>query len=309
MSAAEDERQSRLVVDDGVLDRALGAYLGFAIGDALGATVEFMTPGEIAHDYGVHARLVGGGWLKLRPGQVTDDTEMALCVGRAILRARGWDLKAVCDEFATWLKKVPVDVGNTTRRGIRRYIVDGSMESPVNEGDGGNGAAIRNLPVALATLGSDKDFATWTLQQCHVTHNHPLSDAAALALGRMLRRLVLGGGVAAAREEARALIEAHRQFSFDRFKGPCTGYILDTVRIVLHDYFLTDSVRSCVVQTVNMGGDADSAGALSGMLAGATYGAASIPKPWLKRLDPAVSAEIHRQTEALLEIAADRQAR
>ncbi|HYN38183.1 MAG TPA: ADP-ribosylglycohydrolase family protein, partial [Rhodospirillales bacterium] len=172
-----------------------------------------------------------------------------------------------------------------------------------SDGDGGNGAAIRNLPVALATLTSDARFADWTVQQCHITHNHPLSDAAALALGRMVRRLVLGGGVVAAREEARALIEAHRDFRYDRFKGPCTAYIVDTMRTVLHDYFLTDSVRSCIIQTVNMGGDADSAGALSGMLAGATYGASSIPQPWLKRLEPAVVAEIRQQTTALLEIA------
>jgi ADP-ribosyl-[dinitrogen reductase] hydrolase len=183
-------------------------------------------------------------------------------------------------------------------------IVDGSMVAPASDGDGGNGAAIRNLPVALATLASDQDFATWTLEQCHITHNHPLSDAAALALGRMLRRLVLGGGVAAAREEARALIEKHREFRFDRFKGPCTGYVVDTVCTVLHEYFLTDSIRSCIVQTVNMGGDADSAGALAGMLSGATYGAASIPQPWMKRLDPAVVGEIRQQTAALLEIAA-----
>jgi ADP-ribosyl-[dinitrogen reductase] hydrolase len=290
-------------LDDGIRDRALGAYLGFAIGDALGAPVEFLTPAEIAREYAVHARMIGGGWLKLKPGQVTDDTELALCIGRAILRARGWSLKGVCDEFALWLKKVPIDVGNSTRRGIRRYIVDGSTEGPASDGDGGNGACVRNLPVALSTLGSDENFAARTLQQCHVTHNHPLSDAAALALGRMLRRLVLGGGVAAAREEARALIEQHREFRFDRFKGPCTAYIVDTVRTVLHEYFLTDSVRSCIIQTVNMGGDADSAGALSGMLAGATYGAASIPQPWLKRLDPAVVTEIRQQATGLLELA------
>ena len=55
-------------------DRALGAYLGFAIGDALGATVEFMRPREIAQAYGVHRDMIGGGWLKLPVGQVTDDT-------------------------------------------------------------------------------------------------------------------------------------------------------------------------------------------------------------------------------------------
>ena len=72
------------------LDRALGAYLGLALGDALGATVEFMTPREIAHQFahqgGVHRHIVGGGWLKLAPGQVTDDTTMSLALGEALLR-------------------------------------------------------------------------------------------------------------------------------------------------------------------------------------------------------------------------------
>lgn len=289
-------------IDEGILDRALGAYLGLAIGDALGATVEFMTRAEIAREYGVHSKMIGGGWLKLKPGQVTDDTEMAVCIGRAILKAQGWNLKFVCDEFAAWLKLVPVDVGNTTRRGIRRYIVEGTMTSVFHEGDAGNGACVRNLPVVLATLGGDDRFAAWTIDQGHVTHNHPLSDAASLAFGRMTCRLILGGGVAAAREEVRPLLQAHSEFRFERFRGPCTGYIVDTARTVLHHYFLTDSVRSCITQTVNEGGDADSTGALAGMLAGATYGASSIPQDWLKRLDHAVADEIRQQTLKLLEI-------
>jgi ADP-ribosyl-[dinitrogen reductase] hydrolase len=177
------------------------------------------------------------------------------------------------------------------------------MAAVPNEGDAGNGACIRTLPVALATLACDERFRTWTLEQCHVTHNHPLSDVASLALGRMVRRLVLGGGVAAAREEVRPLLEKHPEFRFERFRGPCSGYVVDTVRAVLYQYFLTDSVRSCVTQTVNMGGDADSTGALAGMLSGATYGVASIPQAWMKRLDPQVAAEIRQQTRRLLEIA------
>ena len=69
--------------------RAEGAYLGLAVGDALGATVEFLTPREIratfARDGGVHRQMIGGGWLRLKPGQVTDDTTMALALGDAIL--------------------------------------------------------------------------------------------------------------------------------------------------------------------------------------------------------------------------------
>lgn len=288
---------------DTILDRALGAYLGFAVGDALGATVEFMTRGEIAAAYGFHVRMVGGGWLKLKPGQVTDDTEMTLCVGRALVQCGGWNLQAVCEEFAKWLRSVPVDVGNTCRRGIRRYILDGSMATPFNEGDAGNGACMRNLPVALATLKDDEAFRRWTLEQCHITHNHPLSDDATLALGRMVQRLVLGGGILDCREEARALTSKHRQFRFERYRGPCSAFIVDTVRTVLHHYFLADSIRNCISATINEGGDADTAGALAGMLAGATYGAASIPQPWLKRLDKAVTAEIRTQVPQLLALA------
>jgi ADP-ribosyl-[dinitrogen reductase] hydrolase len=288
---------------DGIIDRALGAYLGFAVGDALGGPVEFMTRGEIAQRYGLLCRMVGGGWLKLKPGQVTDDTEMTLCVGRALLNSQGWDLAAVCEQFAQWLKSVPVDVGNTCRRGIRRYMVEGTLATPFNEGDAGNGACMRNLPVALATLYDPDAFAAWTIEQCHITHNHPYSDAAALALGRMTQELIKGGGVAACREQAKALIAQHSAFRFDRYTGPCSAFVVDTVRTVLHYYFLTDSVRSCVTETVNAGGDADTAGALAGMLAGATYGALTIPEAWLGKLDKAVVAEIRAQVTGLLGLA------
>jgi len=136
-----------------LLDRALGAYLGLAVGDALGAPLEFLTAREIALQ-GRHTEMTGGGWLKLRPGQVTDDTEMALCLGRAWLQAGGWDVRAAAEQFAAWLRCHPIDVGNTCRRGIRRYMVAGTLQAPLSEGDGGNGAAMRIAPIALATFGS-----------------------------------------------------------------------------------------------------------------------------------------------------------
>src|SRR5487761_2196912 len=69
---------------DRIHGSALGAYLGLATGDALGATVEFMLPREIRHHYGTHQDIIGGGWLKLKAGAVTDDTEMSLALGRAL---------------------------------------------------------------------------------------------------------------------------------------------------------------------------------------------------------------------------------
>ncbi len=283
--------------------RALGAYLGLAVGDALGATVEFMLPREIAAAYGTHRDICGGGWLKLKAGHVTDDTQMSLALGNAIIARGGWDTRSAADAFVTWLNSKPIDAGNTCRRGIRRYMLDGSLEAPANEGDAGNGACMRNLPVALATLGAAADFEQWTLAQCHLTHNHPLSDAATLALGRMVQQLLQGGGIKACRTEANRLLALQPKFRFDPYPGLASGYILDTVQTVLHYFFRTDSFESCVTDVVNRGEDADTTGALAGMLAGAAYGIEGTPMRWLGALDPHVKRQIEMQVSALLSIA------
>ncbi|WP_170959065.1 ADP-ribosyl-[dinitrogen reductase] hydrolase [Magnetospirillum sp. 15-1] len=284
-------------------DRALGAYLGFAVGDALGATVEFLTKGEIREKHGLHRKMIGGGWLHLAPGQVTDDTEMSLCLGRSLARKGGLDPKDVCEEFAVWLKSGPVDVGNTCRRGIRRFITNGTLEGGYCEGDAGNGAAMRNLPTAIATLHRPDLLEEWTVAQSHITHHHPLSDDATLALGRMTQALLSGQGMKAARDEANALVEKHKCFRFETFRGQSTAYVVDTMQTVLHFYFLTDSFRNCLIEVVNQGGDADTTGAIAGMLAGATYGVREIPSAWLGKLDKAVADEIRTQVPALLALA------
>jgi ADP-ribosyl-[dinitrogen reductase] hydrolase len=75
---------------------------------------------------------------------------------------------------------------------------------------------------------------------------------------------------------------------------------VDTVQTVMHYFFFTDSFESCVVETVNQGEDADTTGALAGMLAGALYGAEAIPQRWLERIDPEVAGRIREQTAGLL---------
>ena len=284
-------------------DRALGAYLGLAVGDALGATVEFMLPREIKYQYGTHNEIVGGGWLKLKAGRVTDDTEMALALGRALLASGGWNANAVADSFVAWLKTRPVDIGNTCRRGIQRYMLNGSLSGPVSEGDAGNGAAMRNLPVVLATLYDDQAFRQQTLDESRFTHNHPFSDAATLALGEMTRTMLKGGGVKECREIVKILLQEHPKFKFDPYPGRASGYILDTMQTVLHHFFITDSFEALVVETVNRGEDADTTGAIAGMLGGALYGASAIPKCWVNKLEQKVVSEIHQQVNGLLRLA------
>ena len=286
-----------------VQDRAMAAFLGFALGDALGATVEFLTPREIAARHGLHREITGGGWLKLKPGAVTDDTQMALVLGRSLIARQGFDARDICAGFAAWLKSGPVDVGNTCRRGIRRFLEKGTVEGPYAEDDAGNGAAMRVLPVALATLGHPERAAAWTVAQAHATHNHPLSDAACVALVRMVQGLVLGAGSAVIAQEAEALITQHRDFRFTPYRGRSSAFVVETLQTVLHYTLSSESFEEVLTGTVNQGGDADTTGALAGMLAGARGGMAALPPRWLDALDPAVTAEIRAQLPQLLALA------
>ncbi len=281
-------------------DRALGAYLGLALGDALGATVEFMTAREIAHQHGVHREIVGGGWLNLPRGAVTDDTEMALALGASILQRERFDVRAAADAFTSWLKGGPVDCGHTCRRGIRRYMLEGSLSAVPSDGHGGNGAAMRNLPVVLAALGDPERLRDDSLAQAHVTHHHPQSDAGTLTLAEMTSALILGAAISEVKALADALVQEHSAFEYVGYRGPASAYIVDTVRTVLDCFFSARDFEDALVSTVNRGDDADTTGALVGMLAGARFGCAALPSKWLNALAPEVKAAVTRQTTALL---------
>lgn len=285
-----------------LIEHAQGAYLGLAIGDALGATVEFMTPTEIAHQYGVHREIIGGGWLKLRVGQVTDDTSMSLALGEAILK-HGINAEAFARAFDAWMRGKPVDIGNTVRRGLLRFRNTAEPHGAASEHDAGNGACMRNLPIALATLGWSHSSLLWAIQQqAHITHHNLISDAGTLCVTRMIhlalhgasRSILLHGPV-------RELIEQHPLFSFRGKKSIAnpSGYIVDTLRCVFEVVFDTDNFEDCLVEAVNRGGDADTTGAIAGMIAGAMYGREAIPARWLERLDRAVATQCETQAMQL----------
>jgi ADP-ribosyl-[dinitrogen reductase] hydrolase len=297
-----------------LFDKVLGAYLGLAIGDALGATVEFMRPREIVIQYGVHREIIGGGWLKLARGQVTDDTTMSLALGGALLQggthalglhARGDDtlVHSIGQAFVQWLQGKPVDCGNTCRRGILRFLHEGTLAGPYNPGDAGNGALMRNLPVVLATLGDDAAFARLSIAQAHLTHHHPLSDAVTLGIGQLLRLLLLGADHTECRRWVEAWTNGNPAFGFTPYRGRATAYVVDTVQTVLNFLTLHEDFEAALVATVNQGDDADTTGALVGMLAGARCGASRLPQRWLHRLQPATVQAITDQTSGLLALA------
>ena len=265
-----------------------------------------MTPTEIASRYKVHNRIIGGGWLHLKPGRVTDDTEMSLCVGRALLAGQVWDLTAIADNFVAWMRAKPIDIGSTCRKGIREYMLYATLQMPYNDNDAGNGALMRLLPTALFTLGDDRLLARCAIEQARLTHHHPLSDAACLCVGRMLHAALCGADRFVLHDLARDLVTQHPQFRFNDYRGHASGYVVETLQTVFHFFFTTASFEECLVGVVNQGGDADTTGAIAGALAGAFYGEAALPPLWLKRLDPAIRAEVATQAEQLLRLSPSR---
>ena len=282
-----------------VRSRAYASLLGVAIGDALGATVEFMTASEIKQTYGILQDIRGGGWLRLAPGQVTDDTQMTLCVARSIHEC-GFAARDIAHRFADWLRSRPLDVGNTCRRGIRRYIHFDSLAGPPCDGDAGNGAVMRMAPVAIASLADSTLLRTWAVEQAHITHHHPLSDAACIHVGGLLHLAYLGRSRESMRQYIRLAINSVPSFGYSNYRGVCTAYVVDTMQTVLYHFFRSRNFEDCLINTVNQGGDADTAGAIVGAIAGAYFGLEEIPQRWIKKLDRHLVDELLNLSHALV---------
>ena len=83
------------------LDRAKGAMLGLAIGDALGTTLEFVSRENVEPI----SDMVGGGIFKLAPGQWTDDTSMAWCLAASLIECGGFDPEDQMRRYLRWYRE------------------------------------------------------------------------------------------------------------------------------------------------------------------------------------------------------------
>jgi len=286
-------------------DRAVAAFLGVAIGDALGATVEFLTPREVQAQYGIHKDIVGGGWLHLKPGRVTDDTDMSLALGRAILDHGGRvSARAAAEAFSAWMSKKPVDIGHTVRRGISAYRRSGTPFVPDNPMNAGNGGIMRVLPVALATLGAPwAEVVRAARLQAHVTHTCALADAGMEIAVALVQTALTApqtdlAALAALAERATAawpdLAPAGKPEA-----GP-TAFVGHTLRAVFQALGNAANLETGLLDVVNRGGDADTTGAILGMILGAACGTAALPKRWTKKLDPTTARACADQASAVI---------
>ncbi|MEN9501720.1 MAG: ADP-ribosyl-[dinitrogen reductase] hydrolase [Pseudomonadota bacterium] len=311
MTSFVTEQISDIVKHPFALQRAIAAYLGLAIGDALGATVEFMTPNEIRHQFaqqhGTHSDMIGGGWLRLKAGDITDDTEMSLAMGQAIIRRGGIDATSIAESFSAWMSTKPKDIGNTVRRGIVQYRRTGQTVMPPSEHDAGNGACMRCLPLALATWNWDwQSVQAASRLQAHITHHNAQSDAGTECMMRMVQHAMQGATLVELESLAHELVRQFPAFEYrkNRRENP-SGYIVDTLQAVFQALFTATQTNfeTALVDVVNRGGDADTTGAILGMVAGALYGVESFPPRWLYSLKANIRTQCIDQARALYQLA------
>ena len=265
--------------------------LGLACGDALGATLEFLSRDEIRTRYGQLRDIIGGGWLHLAPGEVTDDTQMATCIAESIVATGTVDGDDIARRFVAWMRSEPeghrhddAPRPDVPRSGV---VVAGGGRANLSRGGRqgiGNAGVMRCAPVGLFRYRDLHRLIADTRLSSAITHADPLAQWAAVAVNVALRELLLNGQqpdflerIAAAIEE-RAVAQAVRVIpllSADEVRS--TGYALHTMQTALWSLMHHPTFEEAVIAAVNFGDDADTSGAVTGALAGAREGSGRSP--------------------------------
>lgn len=274
-------------------DRARGALLGLAVGDALGTTLEFTRRDTLPH----HTEMTGGGPFNLAPGQWTDDTSMALALADSLITCRGFDPHDLMTRFVRWRKEgaysctgACFDIGITTQQALARFIRGGGpFAGSTDPDDAGNGSLMRLAPVALFAVHDANQADQLARDQSQVTHAAPQAVEACTYFVQLLREAILGKpDVLRPRtwsgDPAITAIAAGswRQKTRDEIRS--SGYVVDTLEAALWSVGTTSSFEEALIRAVNLGRDADTVGAVTGQLAGALYGASTIAERWLHPL-------------------------
>jgi ADP-ribosyl-[dinitrogen reductase] hydrolase len=277
-------------------DRIAGGLLGVAAGDALGVTLEFSPPqAPVSH---AHREISGGGPFGFEPGEGSDDTDLTWAVTAAVVdtaRDPATTVKAAAERMLAWLEGNPRDVGNTTRAALRSYRSTGRLDAGalvMGEWSAGNGSLMRALPTGLART-DPAGRAAEARALSAVTHADPRCTDSCVAYCDLAAALLDGARAADAVDDVvrspRMRCDVRRAVSFGATAALAdlrpTGYVLDTLAVAAWAICQPTNLEDTLVAIVNLGGDADTTGAVAGGLLGVRDGATAIPDRWLDTLD------------------------
>ena len=279
-------------------ERAIGALLGLAAGDAVGTTLEFRAPGS----FEPITDLVGGGPFAHEPGQWTDDTAMAMCLAESILDTGGLDPADQLRRYVQWYRTgywsatgVCDDIGITTTAALVRFERDGSVtDAEVHQHKAANGSLMRLAPVPIRWFGDPAVAAEHSAASSRTTHPADRPVDACRVYGAMLAALIGGTPLAEVLDPGfwrygpiDDEIEAVVRGSWQRKEPPeirGDGFVVRALEAAIWAVAGATDFRDAVLRAANLGDDADTTAAIAGQLAGAWWGVEGIPASWRAKL-------------------------
>lgn len=302
------------------LDRYKGCLIGLAVGDALGAPVEFKNPGE----FEPVTTYEQGGSFNLSAGQWTDDTSMALCLAASLLEKAAFDPIDQLDRYTKWYREGYMsstgqcfDIGTTTEAALKDFE---NTRQPFRDADNlskaSNGSIMRLAPVVLAFSHVPQSAIHYCGLSSKTTHPAQDSVDACRYLGALIWGALNGENKEDLLSNAYSPMPGIWQYeplttnirsiaegSFKRKHPPeikGTSYANDCLEAALWAFYHTTNFEQGCLKAVNLGDDADTTGAVYGQIAGAFYGYQYIPSEWRDRLFD--SSRISETAEALFRL-------
>lgn len=257
-------------------DQAIGMLVGTAIGDALGAPLEFVDPADIPE---VHEEMTGGGVHDTAPGEWTDDTAMAMALADAYITQGGFDPTTIMTNFKVWkdtgtygTRDYVFDIGNTTSVALSEANVYTPYAGSSSPKASGNGSIMRIAPIMIAN---------------HRNITRAIGEAVAVSLmthGNRDTVHYISAFVAECMEGFHFIENIPLLLKTRDPKNGLRGTIMWAYTQAWRSLSLADTFEDAVIHAVNRGHDADTVGAVTGMLAGRMFGYSKIPKRWLDKL-------------------------
>ncbi len=286
------------------MEQVLGMIYGLALGDALGAPVEFWELKGIQERYGPT------GIQELpSPALFTDDTQMTLAVAEALVAAGHQDLgaimAAISQNFVAWLRSPENDrsPGGACLYGARQLEAGVPWWKSGKPNSKGCGAAMRVAPIGYLYQHDLPKLRRVAAASALATHHHPAAQLGAVAAA-FLVKLALDR-VPPEDMVAPLELETHGQVQdFDRTLGRLEealgmtspdaalahigeGWVAEEAVLMALYCFLKspDDFLATIRRGVNTQGDSDSIACIAGGISGAYLGIRALPPDWVDRIE------------------------
>lgn len=279
-------------------DRAVGALVGLAVGDAVGTTLEFKHPGSFTPI----DDMVGGGPFGLKPGQWTDDTSMAMCLAESILDVGGMDLADQLRRYVSWRRDgywsstgTCFDIGGTTSSALARFERTGAVvDEWIDEEAAANGSLMRLAPIPIRWNKDLGEAAEKAAESSRPTHPAERPVDACRVYAVMIAALIQGVSAEEVLDgkfwqlgPLEPRVEAVVRGSWREKEPPeirGSGYVVDALEAALWAVGGATGFRDAILRAANLGDDADTTAAIAGQLAGARWGYSAIPLEWRNKI-------------------------